>query len=145
MDSKFYEFIEAHHVLSLATVNSLGKPWVASCFYHYLKEDNIFIFSTDVETRHGADAILNSSVAANIVLETKKVGMIQGLQLEGELVQVELCESSLEKRVKREYMKAYPFTVLMKTSLWVLTPSTMKLTDNRLGFGKKLIWSRESE
>ena len=36
--------------------------------------------------------------------------------------------------------------MLMKTTLWVVDLSFLKFTDNRLGFGKKLIWGTiESE
>jgi len=32
----------------------------------------------------------------------------------------------------------------MKTNLWVVDLSFLKFTDNRLGFGKKLIWGKEA-
>ncbi len=41
-------------------------------------------------------------------------------------------------------MKRYPFAILMKTQLWVVDLDFIKLTDNRLGFGKKLIWKKDA-
>jgi len=139
VDNQILEFIFDHHVLTLATTSN-NQPWCCSCFYAYLKEENLFVFTSDLDTRHGKEAILNQNVAANIVLETKTVGKIQGLQIEGIL---RIPEDGIEKKVKKAYLKRFPYAALMKTKLWILTPGQMKMTDNRLGFGKKLIWSKE--
>ena len=40
----------------------------------------------------------------------------------------------------RCYYARFPYAKIMRPTLWRLEPSWMKLTDNRLGFGKKLVW-----
>jgi len=67
-------------------------------------------------------------------------GKIQGIQLTGLLF---MPENELKQKISKAYLKKYPFAVLMKTTLWVLEPDFLKFTDNRLGFGKKLIWKKE--
>lgn len=52
-------------------------------------------------------------------------------------------EGELADLVKFVYLKRFPFAALMDTTLWVLQIDYAKMTDNRLGFGKKLIWERE--
>jgi len=32
--------------------------------------------------------------------------------------------------------------MLMDTRLWIVSLTLIKMTDNRLGFGKKLIWQK---
>ncbi len=76
-------------------------------------------------------------MAASIVLETKVVGKIQGIQLTGNMFQV---TDEFKKKAKRAYLKAFPYAALMKTTLWILKPKFIKMTHNHLGFGKKLIW-----
>ena len=49
-------------------------------------------------------------------------------------------KNDLLKKVKKAYLKRFPVAMLMKTTLWVVEPTLMKYTDNRMGFGKKLIW-----
>lgn len=139
MDKKFSEFIANHHLLTVATVDD-GQPWVFNCFYCYVEELNIFLFTTDDTTRHGQEMLNNERVAASISLETKTVGKIQGLQMTGVAVKP---EEPLYKKYKKIYLKSYPFAVLMDTNLWIFKPKHMKLTDNRLGFGKKLIYECE--
>ena len=40
-------------------------------------------------------------------------------------------------------MKKFPIAMLMETTLWVVSLTYLKMTDNKLGFGKKMIWSEE--
>ena len=137
IDKKTIEFIKNHHVLTLATSQN-NEPYCANCFYTYVEDENVFVFTSDMETRHIQDVKEQNKVAASIVLETSTIGKIQGLQITGIL---EVPEGGLKQKVNKVYLKQFPYAVLMKTTLWVLKPNFLKLTDNRLGFGKKLIWT----
>ena len=139
-DKKITDFIKKHHVLTLATsVNDL--PYCANCFYAYLENENMFVFTSDNETKHVQDVLHNNYVGGSVVLETRVVGKIQGIQFNGKMY---LPEDSLKKKARKIYMKRFPFAQLMKTQLWVVDLDFIKLTDNRLGFGKKLIWRKEA-
>jgi uncharacterized protein YhbP (UPF0306 family) len=137
-EKRIVEFIKEHHVLTLAT-SLENNPWCANCFYIYLEDENCFVFTTDDQTKHAQDVSDNPKVAGSIVLETNTVGKIQGIQFRGIM---ERPEKDLASKAKKAYLKRFPFAVLMKTSLWVLQLNTIKMTDNRLGFGKKLIWEK---
>jgi uncharacterized protein YhbP (UPF0306 family) len=136
MDERFVKFIKKHHVLTLATVSGEGMPYVANCFYAYDKERNLFIFTSDNTTRHGAEMEQNPNVALSIALETRVVGRIQGLQIEGK------AERG-DSKAQATYIKRFPYAAVAPLSLWMVRPKMMKLTDNTLGFGKKLIWHAE--
>ena len=71
--------------------------------------------------------------AASIVLETRTVGKVQGLQITGEI------KPAIEGD-KMCYIKSFPYAAVADLTLWRLEADFLKLTDNRLGFGKKLIW-----
>ena len=136
MDKAIVEFINEHHLLTLAT----SKDNVAYCcnvFYIFNQENNSFIFSSDAKTKHAQDFIANPNVAGTIALETKEISKIQGVQLLGEIQ--ELNGEKL-KIAKQQYIKAYPYARLMETHLWEMELTFAKMTNNRLGFGKKLIW-----
>jgi uncharacterized protein len=135
-NKRITDFIQKHHVLTLATSRE-NQPWCANCFYTYLKEENMLVFTSDEDTRHIAEASLNPVVAGSIVLETAVVGKIQGIQFTGIM---EKPTDEQTKKVKMAYLKRFPFAVLMDTTLWVLKLRTIKMTDNRLGFGKKIDW-----
>lgn len=136
LDQRFRKFISKHHVLTLATISAEGMPYVANCFYAYDSERNLFVFTTDDTTRHGSHMLQNSNVALSIVLETRIVGRIQGLQVCG------IAERGDDEARKR-YIKRFPYAAVAPLSLWMVRPTYLKLTDNTLGFGKKLIWQSE--
>ena len=138
-EKRITDFIHKHHVLTLAT-STENNPWCASCFYVWLEDENSFVFTSDDATKHVQDVLKNSKVAGSVVLETSVVGKIRGIQFRGEMY---IPENELASKAKIAYLKKFPFAVLMKTSLWVLNVNYIKMTDNRLGFGKKLIWESD--
>jgi uncharacterized protein YhbP (UPF0306 family) len=77
IDERIVKFIKKHHVLTLATLAEGGtQPYVANCFYAYDAERNLFIFTSDVSTRHGAEMEQNPRVALCVVRETRIVGSV---------------------------------------------------------------------
>jgi len=140
-DQKIVTFLEKHHVMTLATSVD-QQPWCANCFYAFNAEKMSLIFTSDFETRHIREAVQNSKVAGNVVLETSVIGKIQGIQFAGELI---LPQGNEAEQVNSIYLKRFPFAVLMNTNLWEFRIDYAKMTDNRLGFGKKLIWERMRE
>jgi len=136
IDSRIIRFLKRHHVLTVATTIN-NEPWCASCFYVYLADENLFVFTTDMDTRHGQEFVKNPVVAGAVALETRVIGKIRGVQFQG---LVSEPEGDLVERANTAYLKRFPVALLMETHLWVVRPTILKMTDNRLGFGKKLIW-----
>lgn len=136
IDKKIDDFIKKHHVLTLATATEQGEPYCCNCFYAYDASSVAFIFTTDTTTHHGQMMLKNSRVAASIVLETRTVGKVQGLQIVGRAVRAKEGD-------RLSYIKEFPYAAVADLSLWRVEADMMKLTDNTLGFGKKLIWQRE--
>lgn len=135
-EDKIDKFIAKHHVLTLATATTTGEPYCCNAFYAYDKASAAFIFTSDHKTHHAEMMTKNSRVAASIVLETRIVGRIEGLQITGHI-------TSADENDKTLYIKRFPYTAIANLTLWRLEADMMKLTDNTLGFGKKLIWHRQ--
>ncbi len=92
---KIAAFIRKHHVMTLATCGCDGRPWVAHVFYAWMADEKCFVFTTDTDTRHGAKMSANTRVAAGIALETRTVGRVQGLQIEGEAYNISFTPDKL--------------------------------------------------
>jgi len=140
LHKRIQSLFRRHHVLSIATVSERG-PWCASCFYAWDEENNTFVVTTDPETRHGAEFRSNPTVAGTIALETRRVGRIRGAQFTGTVSEPEGDDL---KRARRIYLRRFPYAALADLHLWVIHLNHIKLTDNRLGFGKKIIWQENS-
>jgi uncharacterized protein len=138
-DKRIVDFINEHHVLTLATCFE-EEPYCANCFYVYLEPENCLVFTSDFDTKHIKYASHNIYVAGSIVLETNVIGKIQGVQFQGIISE---AQGDDYNRIRSAYLKRFPIAMLMKTTLWVVDLTFIKFTDNRLGFGKKIIWEKD--
>ena len=136
VDQKIIDFINEHHLLTLATSKE-KTPYCCNVFYVYDVTNNQLIFSSDTKTKHAKDFTLTPNVAGSIALETKEVAKIQGVQLLGNITELKGYDLNA---VKKQYLQAFPYARLMEIHLWVMQLAFIKMTHNKLDFGKKLIW-----
>jgi len=134
---KITSFLKQHHVMSLATCAE-DMLSVCSLFYAYDETTVSFVVASNEETTHIQHIKQNQNIAGNILLETKTVGKIQGVQFFGEFIKPE------SEKLKEIYFKAFAHAKIMKPKLWQIKVNYFKMTDNRFGFGKKIIWERFS-
>jgi len=140
MDSdleKIALFLGEHHVLSLATSN-LKDLSVCSLFYAYSKDKNSFVVASSDDTTHIEHIKQHSNVAGNILLETKTIGKIQGVQFRA------VFSSLKDEELKKLYFKTFPYALALSPKLWQIKVNYFKMTDNKFGFGKKIIWQDSS-
>ncbi|MDR0511140.1 MAG: pyridoxamine 5'-phosphate oxidase family protein [Rikenellaceae bacterium] len=135
-EGRIDDFVRRHHVMTLAT-SSDGLPYCCSVFYAWIATEKSFVFTSDGGTRHVADMEACEFVAGAIALETTIVGRVRGLQLQGV---VRRAGGDDLAKARRAYLRRFPYAVAYPLNLWILTPTLLKLTDNRLGFGKKIVW-----
>ncbi len=135
IDERIIKFLGRHHVLNLATIAEDGTPYCAACFYAYDNKRNRLVFTSDEATHHAQDMLARPNVACAITLETRIVGKVQGAQVCGKAEQG-------DEEDKRIYIKRFPYAAVAPLTIWAIEPSFIKLTDNTLGFGKKLIWEK---
>ena len=138
-DDKIIEFLKEHHVLTLATSID-NTPWCAQCFYSFIEDEMTLVVSTDPATRHGKEVLANSTIAGSIVLETSIVGKIQGIQFTGIMTEP---TGDLFSKTNKSYLLRFPYAILKDTHLWTIKLASIKMTDNRLGFGKKILWEKQ--
>ena len=127
-------FIQSHHVMSLATCYD-EELSVCSLFYIYHEATNSFVVVSDEQTRHIHHIKNNQKIAGNILLETDEVNKIKGLQFHGLFLELE--DSALEEL----YLQRFPYAKEHPAKFWQIHVKYFKLTDNSLGFGKKIIVS----
>ncbi len=142
-DPRITRFIGEHHIMTLAVARD-GEPWCATCYYAWMKDPGLFVFTSDPATRHIRDTADGGRyrVAGAIALETKIVGLIRGVQFTGTIREPAGEEA---EAARRRYLRRFPVARMVPgLHLWLLEPDLIKMTDNRLGFGKKLTWTPSS-
>ena len=126
-------FLQEHHVLSLSTCRD-NESSSCNLFYVFDKENTSFIVASADDTLHVEHVKQNPRISGTVVLETKTIGKIQGIQFRGEFLTLE------NKDLKKMYFKSFPYALAMNPTLWQVKIDYFKMTDNKLGFGKKVIW-----
>jgi hypothetical protein len=138
-EKRITDFIHKHHIFTLAT-SCNNIPYTSTCFYVYMAELNLFVFTSDFGTRHVDELLAQPLVAGAVALETTMIGKIQGIQFTGISA---LLEGELYEKAQSAYLKKFPIAGFKKLVLWSIEPGFIKMTHNRLGFGTKLIWERD--
>ena len=133
-------YLAKNHVLTLCTAAE-NDLWCASCFYVFDPQQMAFIIMSEAHTRHAELALMNAQVAGTVAAQTKNIALIQGVQFRGQL---KLLEGDQAAMAREQYIKRFPVAKLASAPVWILTLDHLKMTDNKLGFGKKLYWQRET-
>ncbi|MGV7962692.1 YhbP family protein [Photorhabdus tasmaniensis] len=132
------QYLARQHVFTLCTTTE-NDIWCASCFYVFDAEKIAFWFMTESHTRHGEMMQINSQVAGTVAGQIRNIAQIKGIQFKGSVI----CLAGEEDKAARaRYCRRFPVAMAAKTPVWQLDLSEIKMTDNSLGFGKKICWQR---
>lgn len=167
MDKKIVSFIKRHHVVTLCSFGHystsiqdsdicgesnnepdcgsegvMGRGWCANLFYAFDSERSELIFTSGADTLHARQMSECAEVAGSIVLESKVVGRLQGLQFRGvaRLVVADNGDNNDYSHYSSLFIKRFPYAALSIKEIWVVRLTGAKYTDNTLGFGTKLLW-----
>lgn len=139
-DPRILKFIRRHHVLTLASIGDTdderNELWCCNLFYAYTDRFPYpaLVFTSGADTLHARHFSQHPEVAGSIVLESRVVGRLQGLQLQG-------IVRKGDKTAREIYLRRFPYAAVILKELWVLEITRLKYTDNTLGFGTKLNWA----
>ena len=142
LDEKIIKFIKKHHIFTLAT-SAENIPYCCTCFYAFDINSCALIFTSEKQTRHYKEMLEVKYVSGAIALETNIIGKIQGIQFTGSAKLIEEDEIAPAKKI---YIKRFPYALpfISSCEFWSLSLEFIKMTDNKLGFGKKLLWNKNS-
>src|SRR5690606_12269461 len=108
------------------------------CFYVFDEENKVLIFLSDDVTRHISEALKNNLVAGTITTKVTTIAKIQGIQFTGEFINPDEIEAA---NLYERYYSTFPFAKAKSSPIWAIKLTSIKMTDNTLGFGKKLLWN----
>ncbi|EIC00131.1 YhbP family protein [Pantoea sp. Sc1] len=133
-------YLRKQHVLSLCSADD-DQLWCANCYYVFDEARMVFWIMTEPDTRHGALMLKNPQVAGTVNGQPRSVLLIKGVQYRGRIVRL---EEETENAARAAYQKRFPVSRKVSAPLWEIQLDEVKMTDNALGFGKKISWLRES-
>ena len=116
-----------------------NRPYCFSSFYAFNSEEGLLYFKSSKETTHSKIISENKFVAGTILPDKLSTLQIKGIQFEGIILP---DYDPMAKDASLQYHKHHPMALAMPGNMWTIQLTEIKMTDNSLGFGKKIIWSR---
>ncbi len=144
LDGRIAAFLDAHHVMSLATAGAEG-PHAASLFY--VRDGMSLAWVSDPGSRHSRDLAAEPRVAATVAPDYTDYAAIRGVQIAGTAEAVP--DLAARARLLALFTRRFSFltrpdaaaAMVLKAfsgaTLYRLTPVRMVLIDNTRGFGHK--------
>lgn len=139
MDKEIADFIAACKVATVCCLDN-GAPYCFNCFYSFMEKEGLIVYKSSHGTKHEELLKTNKAVAGTIIPEEIEVATIRGIQYEGILLDDDL---QLSLKASSSYYLRFPFAMAIPGKLYVLSPSSIKYTDNTKGFGYKKQWQKE--
>ena len=137
-------FLDAHHVMSLATSGTAG-PHAANLFYAC--DGLALVWVSDSDTRHSRALAIDSRVAVTVAPDYSDFATIRGVQIAGVARRIEVGDE--RGRLLTLLQARYPFLgqlangppklreAYARTAVYRLQPTRIVLIDNTQGFGHK--------
>jgi len=137
---EIWDFVQDNHVLS-ATAAWNEELWSVNLFYTSDQNNDCVWVMTDENTRHGEMMSKNNAISGTISSQEANIHLLKGIQFSGTIELIN--DGNTYKEGLKLYQKRFPIAHLHKKALWKLSFIKIKLTNNTLGFGTKLMWEKE--
>ncbi|MDP1648534.1 MAG: pyridoxamine 5'-phosphate oxidase family protein [Rubrivivax sp.] len=137
------QYLQQHHVMTLASQGAEG-PWAAAVFY--ANEGPELLFLSAPTSRHCRHLAQDPRCAATIQDDCSDWTQVQGIQLEGQVTQL---QGESQARAQRLYGQKFPFleragaipaaiaAALARVRWYRLQPRRLYFVDNSQGFGHR--------
>jgi uncharacterized protein len=142
MNDKMISYFESQTCASISCLDADGNPYCFNCFYVFDAEYGSIYFKSSADTYHGQCMLMNKQVAGTILPDKLNKLALKGIQFTGRIL---THDEILKERARSKYHRSYPMALAMQGEIWIIKLLSAKLTDNSLGFGKKIKWSLEEE
>ena len=138
MDKAIVDFIEKQKTASVCCLDEDGNPYCFSIFYVFDKVERRLYFKSSASSNHGHYLKLNNRIAGTIMPDKLNTLAVKGIQFTGFVE-----NNPVHHHATTEYHKKIPIALAMPGEVWTIQLETIKMTDNTIGFGKKILWQRE--
>ncbi|CAN5236847.1 YhbP family protein [soil metagenome] len=134
------KFITDQTCATVCCVDENTDPYCFNCYYAFDAENCLLYFKSSVNSFHWKMLRENDSVAGTILPDKLSKLHVMGVQFKGIVLDK---DDDFANKAFATYHKKMPFALAMQGEVITIEITDIKMTDNKLGFGKKLLWKRE--
>lgn len=139
MENRIVQFIKDHKVMTMATCAD-DQPYCSVLFYSFDEKQEVLYYLSKLSSRHAKELQANHRVSGSIIRGENNIVKLQGIQFIGTC---DLVDQKFIGEAKRHFLSEHPYAVFGTDVIWCLRLEWIKMTDNTIGFGKKIIWERK--
>lgn len=132
-------FIEKQTVASVCCTGPEGDLHCFSCYFAYNEKQQLLHFKTSEDSLHMQYLLKNPALAGTILPDKLNKMIVQGIQFSGHLLSL---SHSNAKGAGKLYYHRHPMALAIKGTLYTIQIDLLKMTDNTLGMGTRLVWDR---
>src|ERR1043165_1175428 len=143
MHQKIVSFLEGQKVATICCVDDLNRPYCFSCFFAFDQENARLYFKSSLNTRHSDLLLQRPAVSGTVQPDKLNPLAIKGIQFTGEVL-TDLRERNAS-HARTVYHKNHPMALAMPGEVFAIELHSIKMTDNTLSFGKKIMWEMAQE
>lgn len=131
------EFLLGQKVASVCCLDDGGSPYCFSCFIAFDEARDLLYFKSKPDTQHMAFLEGWPEISGTVHQDKLNSLALKGVQFTGCLLDAAdpLCVDA-----DAVYHHKYPFAMAMRGQVRAIHLHWVKMTDNTLGFGKKITW-----
>lgn len=133
-------FLQKQTCATICCSDENGNPYCFSCYYSFNNADGLLYFKSSPASQHSILLQKNRNIAGTVLPDKISKLITRGVQFQGELLDQ---FHSITKDAFANYHLRHPLAIGFKGNVYVIQINQVKMTDNSLGFGKKIIWERE--
>lgn len=142
MDKRIIEFIMKQTCTSICCAGENGNPYCFSCFYAFNPAVGLLYYKSSPDSYHSKLIQSSPEIAATILPDKLNRLMPKGIQLQGRVLEL---LHPMATNASTIYYKKYPIAMAIKGEVFTISLTQIKMTDNSLGIGKKILWNRNDE
>jgi uncharacterized protein YhbP (UPF0306 family) len=136
------QFMSRQTVASVCCSDAEGQLHCFSCYYAFDEENMLLCFKTSESSLHMQILKQRPLVAGTILPDKLNKLKVQGIQFNGEMLD---AEHPMAAQASKRYHLKYPFALAMPGKVCTIALHRVKMTDNSIGFGTRLLWEQEAE
>ena len=133
------KFINENKIAAICCTDSNHKPYCFHCFYVFDAKNHLLFFKSSAQTHHAKLTNENPAVAGSILPQKLEFLALKGIQFTGTVLYTDFPD---QINPELYYHERLPLGLAKPGNVYCIQLETIKMTDNSIVFGKKLLWNK---
>ncbi|AWO00359.1 hypothetical protein DLD77_00870 [Chitinophaga alhagiae] len=127
-------------VATICCTDAQNRPHCFNCCYAFDRHNHLLIFKSAATALHSQIIMERPGVAGTILPDKLHLFSMKGIQFSGTVL---FPAATGGKDAPALYYKKFPLARAVPGAIYMISLTSIKMTDNSKGFGNKITWQRD--